>query len=247
MCLRTIWNIRIVLNVIIKNVIKTATIGIKYHSLVIQNLTTFATRHRIQKARMSRNTRGTVTIALYRKWRVRASRRSTDTAVKTASVAPIVIQPDTDWSIFKKQNAVKLSLSSAILNATNSGWQIKPTIASEAARQPKRTNDGKWRSWVFLIVNKTRKFPKHVAIENKQLRIHITIFVMKMSCFLSKLMNASSKKKHALSVSFMAKDVALSKKLDDGGDSCRFYSKPLTFLIRFWLTKLPFPLTMLCI
>ena len=46
-------------------------------------------------------------------------------------------------------------------------------------------------------------------------------------------MNASSKKKHALSVSFMAKDVVLSKKLDDGGDSCRFYSKPLTFLIRF--------------
>ena len=94
--------------------------------------------------------------------------------------------------------------------ATNSGWQIKPTSTSEAAKQPKRMKDGEWRSRFFPIANRIRKFPKKVMRENKQLRIHVMIFVIKTSSSWSKIATLYSKKKQDLSVLFMTKKVPCS-------------------------------------
>ena len=94
--------------------------------------------------------------------------------------------------------------------ATNSGWQIKPTSRSEAAKQPKRMKDGEWRSRFFPIANRIRNFPKNVMRENKQLRIHVTIFVIKTSSSWSKIATLYSKKKQDLSVLFMTKKVPCS-------------------------------------
>ena len=94
--------------------------------------------------------------------------------------------------------------------ATNSGWQIKPTSRSEAAKQPKRMKDGEWRSRFFPIANRIRKFPKIVMRENKQLRIHVMIFVIKTSSSWSKIATLYSKKKQDLSVLFMTKKVPCS-------------------------------------
>ena len=97
-----------------------------------------------------------------------------------------------------------------MLEATNSGWQIKPTSRSEAAKQPKRMKDGEWRSRFFPIANRIRKFPKKVMRENKQLRIQVMIFVIKTSSSWSKIATLYSKKKQDLSVLFMTKKVPCS-------------------------------------
>ena len=165
---------------------------------------------KIHKATVVWNTRGTVTIVLYRRWRVSDKSRSIDTVAKMRKEAPAVIQADRDWSNFNVQNTAKFSLSSAILSATNNGWHISPTRRSETARQPKRMNDGEWRSRVFPIANTTMKFPMHVSKEKKELRIHVTIFVMKTSSVLSKW-SWSSKKKQSCSVLFMANKACCQK------------------------------------
>ena len=123
---------------------------------------------------------------------------------------PAVIQADRDWSTFNVQNTAKFSLSSAILCATKNGWHKRPTRRSETARQPKRMNDGEWRSRVFPITNTTMKFPMHVSKEKKEFRIHVTIFVMKTSSVLSKW-SWSLKKKQSFSVLFMANKVCCQK------------------------------------
>lgn len=134
-------------------------------------------------AAMVCNTRALVTIVLYRKWRVKARSRSTDTAAKREKETPAVVQVDKALSLFNVQNEAKLSLSSAIFSATKSGWHISPTRRSEVARQPNRIKDGLWRSCVFPIVNAIRKFPVHVTRENKQLRIHVRMFPTKFFPF----------------------------------------------------------------
>ena len=97
-----------------------------------------------------------------------------------------------------------------MLEATNSGWQIKPTSRSEAAKQPKRMKDGELRSRFFPIANRIRKFPKKFMRKNKQLRIHVMIFVIKTSSSWSKIATLYSKKKQDLSVLFMTKKVPCS-------------------------------------
>ena len=97
-----------------------------------------------------------------------------------------------------------------MLEATNSGWQIKPTSRSEAAKQPKRMKDGELRSRFFPIANRIRKFPKKFMRKNKQLRIHVMIFVIKTSLSWSKIATLYSKKKQDLSVLFMTKKVPCS-------------------------------------
>ena len=97
-----------------------------------------------------------------------------------------------------------------MLEATKIGWQMKPTSRSEAAKQPKRMKDGEWRSRFFPIANRIRKFPKKVMRENKQLRIHVMIFVIKTSSSWSKIATLYSKKKQDLSVLFMTKKVPCS-------------------------------------
>ena len=67
--------------------------------------------------------------------------------------------------------------------------------------------DGEWRSRFFPIANRIRKFPKQVMRENKQLRIHVMIFVIKTSSSWSKIATLYSKKKQDLSVLFMTKGV----------------------------------------
>ena len=194
-----------------KNIRTPNAIGIKCHLLAIQNLGKTITVAKIHKAIVVWNTRGTVTIVLYRRWRVSARSRSINTAAKMNKETPPVIQADRDWNTFNLQNTAKFSLSSAILCATNNGWHIRPTRRSETARQPKRMNDGEWRSRVFPIANTTMKFPMHVSKEKKELRIHVTIFVMKTSSVLSKW-SWSSKKKQSFSVLFdMANKVCRQK------------------------------------
>ena len=209
-CFRTIRNIFQILIMMTKNIRKIDAIGIKYHLLAIQNLGKTITVAEIHKAIVVWNTRGTVTIVLYRRWRVSARSRSINTAAKMRKETPAVIQADRDWSTFNVQNTAKFSLSSAILCATNNGWHIRPTRRSETARQPKRMNDGEWRSRVFPITNTTIKFPMHVSKEKKEFRIHVTIFVMKTSSVLSKW-SWSSKKKQSFSVLFMANKVCRQK------------------------------------
>jgi len=183
------------------------TMGMLYHLLPIQILEAFTEMIKIQITKLDCNTRGTVTIALYRKWRVKARSRSMEIAARLKKDTPAVIQFDRDWSIFNVQNASKLSLNSAILCATNSGWHIRPTRRSETARQPKRTKDGEWRSWVFPIANTMRKFPPNVIRESRKLRIQVTIFAMKTSCDLSKITCLPSKKKQVFPVVFIARKV----------------------------------------
>lgn len=151
------------------------------------------------------NTRALVTIVVYRKWRVRARSRSTDTAAKREKETPAVVQVDKALSLFSVQNEAKLSLSSAIFSATKGGWHISPTKRSEVARQPNRIKDGLWRSCVFPIVNALRKFPVHVTRENKQLRIHVRMFATKIFSVSSKLLFLSGKYKQVLFVLFMLK------------------------------------------
>lgn len=106
-----------------------------------------------------------------------------------------VIQLDVDKSILNVQCRLKLFISSAIFEATNNGWHIRPTRRSEAARQPKRTKDGVWRHRVFPIARRTNKFPVHVITENSTFMIHVKKFAVKTpSSVLSKLI--SLKKKH---------------------------------------------------
>ena len=152
---------------------------------------------------MTWNARRTVTIVLYRKWRVRARSRSMDTAAKVRKDTPDVIHPDVDWNILSVQYALKFSTSSATLNAAKNGWHIRPTRRSEAVRQPNRMKDGECRSWVFRIANRIKKFPTHVIRESTKLRTQVTIFVMKTSSVLFKLL--SKKKQVFSSVLFMTK------------------------------------------
>ena len=209
-CLRTILNIFQLLAMITKKKRKPNPIGIKNHLFVIQNLSNTVTVTNIHKINVVWNTRGTVTIVFYRRWRVGAKSRSINTAVKKNKETPAVIQADRDWSTFNLQNTAKFSLSSAIFCATKNGWHIRPTRRSETARQPKRMNDGKWRSRVFPITNTTMKFPMHVSKEKKEFRIHVTIFVMKTSSVLSKW-SWSSKKKQSSSVLFIANKACCQK------------------------------------
>ena len=177
------------------------TTGIKYHSVTIQNLNTATVMDRIHKTKSVWNTRRTVTIVLYRKWRVRARRRSMDTAAKVAKDTPEAIQLDMDRRVLNVQCALKFSTSSTILKATKIGWHIKPTRRSEAARQPKRIKDGLWRSGVFRIAKRIKMFPTHVIRENGKFRIHVTIFVTKTPSVYSKWL--SLRKKHVLWGLFM--------------------------------------------
>ena len=209
-CFRTIRNIFQTLITMTKNVRKADAIGIKYHLLAIQNFGKTVTVEKIHKAIVVWNTRGTVTIVLYRRWRVSAKSRSIDTVAKMRKETPAVVQPDRDWTTFKVQNTAKFFSSCAILYPTKSGWHIRPTRRSETARQAKRMNDGDWRSRVFPIANTTMKFPMHVSKEKKELRIHVTIFVMKTSSVLSKW-SWSSKKKQSSSVLFMANKACCQK------------------------------------
>ena len=166
-CFRTIRNIFLTLITMTKNIRTPNAIGIKCHLLAIQNLGKTITVAKIHKAIVVWNTRGTVTIVLYRRWRVSAKSRSIDTAAKMPKETPAVVQPDRDWTTFKVQNTAKFFSSCAILYPTKSGWDIRPTRRSETARQPKRMNDGEWRSRVFPITNTTMKFPMHVSKEKK--------------------------------------------------------------------------------
>ena len=209
-CFLTIRNIFQILIIMTKNVRNHTAIGIKYHLFAIQNLGKTVTVEKIHKAIVVWNTRGTVTIVLYRRWRVSAKSRSIDTAAKMRKETPAVVQPDRDWTTFKVQNTAKFFSSCAILYPTKSGWDIRPTRRSETARQPKRMNDGKWRSRVFPIANTTMKFPMHVSKEKKEFRIHVTIFVMKTSSVVSKW-SWSSKKKQSFSVLFMANKACCQK------------------------------------
>ena len=210
-CFRTIRNIFQILIMMTKNVINHNATGIKYHLFAIQNLGKTVTVAKIHKVIVVWNTRGTVTTVLYRRWRVSAKSRSIDTAANMKKETPPVVQPDRDWTTFKVQNTAKFFSSSAILYPTKRGWHIRPTRRSETARQPKRMNDGEWRSRVFPIANTTMKFPMHVSKEKKEFRIHVTIFVMKTSSVLSKW-SWSSKKKQSFSVLFMANTEACYQK-----------------------------------
>lgn len=166
-CLRTIWNIVMVQVVMTRNTRNITAITIRSHTLLIQNLTTTNAMENIHKTEVAIQVRGTVTIALYRKWRIRQRTLSTDTAAKVNKEIPDVIQPDTKWSIFNVQNPVKFSLSSAILRAAEIGWHTKPTKRSVAAKQPRRMKEGERRSSLFAIANTIRKFPAHVSTARK--------------------------------------------------------------------------------
>ena len=153
-CLRTIWNIVMVQVVMTRNTRNITAITIRSHTLLIQNLTTTNAMENIHKTEVAIQVRGTVTIALYRKWRIRQRTLSTDTAAKVNKEIP-----DVEWRIFNVQNAVKFSLSSAILRAAEIGWLTKPTKRSVAAKQPRRMKEGERRSSLFAIANTIRKFP----------------------------------------------------------------------------------------
>ena len=103
-CFRTIRNIFLTLITMTKNVRKVDAIGIKYHLLAIKNFGKTVTVEKIHKAIVVWNTRGTVTIVLYRRWRVSAKSRSIDTAAKMAKETPDVVKPNRDWTTFKVQN-----------------------------------------------------------------------------------------------------------------------------------------------
>ena len=123
-CLRTILNIFQLLAMITEKKRKPNPIGIKNHLFVIQNLSNTVTVTNIHKINVVWNTRGPVTIVLYRRWRVSAKSRSTDTAAKMRKETPPVVQPDRDWTTLKVQNTTKFFSSSAILYPTKSGWHV---------------------------------------------------------------------------------------------------------------------------
>ena len=175
----------------------------KSHTLVvIQNLrTTFNIIDKIQKRKVTWSTRGTVTKVSYRKWRIRARSLSTETAATVNKETPDVVQAVLLWSNLNQQYAFKFLSSSAILNATKSGWHTRPTRRSEAAKEPKRTKDGVWRSQVFLIARRIVVLVTNVTKPNDKLRIQVRMFVTKSSSTLSKLMSLSSKQ--AFPVLFM--------------------------------------------
>ena len=106
------------------------------------------------------------------------------------------------------QNAVKFSLSSAILRAAEIGWHTKPTKRSVAAKQPRRMKEGERRSSLFAIANTIRKFPAHVSTENKKSKEQVSILAMKTSSESARvrLMYFSSKKKQVFSDLFMVSD-----------------------------------------
>ena len=134
-------------------------------------------------------TRGTVTIALYRRCKVTARSRSIETALKVNNDAPDVVQLDMVWIICKEQYALESFPSSAILSPTKDGWQISPTRRSEAAKQNRRTNDGEWSSSVFRITCRIIEFPMHVAIENTEFRKHGIILSVNVTLVWSKWMS----------------------------------------------------------
>ena len=141
------------------------------------------------------STRGTVTKVSYRKWRVRASSLSTETAPTVNKETPDVVQAVLPWSSLNQQYAVKFLSSSATLNATKSGWHMRLTRRSEVAKQPKTTNDGVWRSRFFYS-------QEELSTPNNKLRIQVRMFVTKSSSALSKLMPL--KYKQAFPVLFMS-------------------------------------------
>ena len=176
-------------------------IGIKNHFFVIQNgLSNTVTVTNIHKTNVVWNTRGTVTIVLYRRWSVNAGSRSIDTAAKMTKETPVVVQPDRNWTIFNSQNTAKFSSSSAIYEL----HKVVDIPGRQGGQRPPGINGGEWSSWVFPIVKTIRKFPKHVTRENRQFRLHVTIFAVKTPSVLSKLTYLSSKKKQFFPVWFMA-------------------------------------------
>lgn len=180
-CLRTIWNIFMVLIVMTRNTRNITTIKITSHALLIQNLTMTNAMGKIHKTEVAFQVRGTVTSVLYCKWRIRQRTLSTDTAAKLSKEIPDVIQPDTKWSIFNVKNALKFCPSSAILWAAEIAWHIKPTKRSVVDKQPKRMKEGEWRSSLFAIANTIRKFPAHVSPENKTSKEQVSTLVTKSS------------------------------------------------------------------
>ena len=180
------------------------TIVMTSHTLlVIKNLrTTFDIMDKIQKRTVTWSTRGTVTRVSYRKWRVRARSLSTETAAIVNKETPDVVQAVLPWRSLNQQYAVKFLSSSAILNATKSGWHTRPTRRSEVAKEPKRTKDGVWRSWVFLIARRIVELATNVTTPNNKLRVQVRMFVTKSSSALSKLMPL--KYKQAFPVLFMS-------------------------------------------
>ena len=178
----------------------------KSHTLVvIQNLrTTFNIMDKIQKRKVTRSTLGTVTKVWYRKWRVRARSLSTETAATVKKETPDVVQAVLPWSSLNQQYAVEFLSSSAIWNATKSGWHTRPTRRSEAAKEPKRTNDGVWRSRFFLIARRIVELATNVTTPNNKLRIQVRMFVTKSSSALSKLMPLNNKQ--AFPVLFMSEE-----------------------------------------
>lgn len=92
LCLRAIRKILEVLKVTANNVRKEIATGIKFHAaLLIQNLSATTIMQKIQRRKVVWKTRGTVTIVLYRKWRVKARRRSMDTTAKVRADTPDVM------------------------------------------------------------------------------------------------------------------------------------------------------------
>ena len=176
----------------------------KSHTLVvIQNLrTTFNIIDKIQKRKVTWSTLGTVTKISYRKWRVRARSLSTETAATVKKETPDVVQAVLPWSSLNQQYTVEFLSSSAIWKATKSGWHTRPTRRSEAAKEPKRTKDGVWRSRFFLIARRIVELATNVTTPNNKLRIQVRMFVTKSSSALSKLMPL--KYKQAFPVLFMS-------------------------------------------
>ena len=156
---------------------------------------------KIQKRKVTWSTRGTVTRLSYRKWRVRARSLSTETAATDNKETPDVVQAVLPWSSLNQQYAVKFLSSSAILDATKSGWHMRPTRRSEAAKEPKRTKDGVWRSRVFFIARRIEELATNVTTPKNMLRMQVEMFVTIRSCALSKLIPV--KWKQVVSVLFM--------------------------------------------
>ena len=113
------------------------------HSSPIQNFEIVHIDHNTHTAVANVNVRCTVTILLYRKWRVKARRQSMQTPLRVKEDTPTVIQPHKNRTILKLQYALKFSLSSAILKATKDGWPTIPTRKSETAKAKQQCE--RWR------------------------------------------------------------------------------------------------------
>lgn len=183
------------------NVTSKIIIGKKIHPEIITNLNSTSVVQKIQRRKTVLRTRGIVTTILYRKWRVKARRRSTDTTARVSKDTPEVIQLDMDWIILNVQYVLKLPTSSAVLYATKNGWQIRPTRRSEMARQKSRAKDGEWSSCVWLIACRMTEFPRQVMMENSEFRTDVKIFAMNVSSVSSML--TSKKKQPWWPVAFM--------------------------------------------